>query len=150
MTIGTGLWPSACPTARLPCGWPMRRAISPYETALPERDTHQPRLAGGHEYAADRGGDGAVIDGAPRRGAGVPVQLLERRERPAIGAELAPALERTEPARQRRRAAPIAEQEGDQVIFICRHRASPSAARSFLSAWYTLARAATSLPPSEA
>src|SRR5213592_209764 len=111
------------------------------DLALPERDARQPRLARRHEHAADRGRDGAVIDDTPRRRAGVPVQLLERVERPAIGAELAPALERPEPARQRRRAPSIAEQEGDQLVIMSRHmvahlrRAPPSAARSFLSAW---------------
>src|SRR5438874_477431 len=75
------------------------------DLALPERDARQPRLGRRHEHAADRGRDGAVIDDTPRRRAGVPVQLPERVERPAIGAELAPALERPEPARQRRRAA---------------------------------------------
>src|SRR6266704_3592619 len=109
------------------------------DLALPERDARQPRLARRHEHAADRGREGAVIDDTPRRRAGVPVQLPERVERPAIGAELAPALERPEPARERRRAPPIAEQEGDQLVFVARHRTPPSAARSFLSAWYTLA-----------
>src|SRR5437016_4211041 len=108
MTIGTGFWPSAWPTARLPCGWPMR-------------------------------------------GRGVPVQRLERFERPAVGGELAPALERPEPAPERRRAPPIAEQQRDQFVVVRDHgRTPPSAARSFLSAWYTLARAASSLPPSAA
>src|SRR5882724_1458244 len=118
--------------------------------ALPERDAHQPRFARRHEHAADRGRKSAVIDDTPRRGAGVPVQLLERVARPAVGAELAPALERPEPARERRRAPPIAEREGDQLVVVSRHRTPPSATRSFLSAWYTLARAATSLPPSVA
>src|SRR5437016_6062756 len=104
--------------------------------ALPERDAHQPRLGRRHEHAADRGWDGAVIDDAPRRGAGVPVQLLERVERPAVGAELAPALECPEPARERRRLPSIAEQEGDQLIVVPGHRTPrPSATRSFLSAW---------------
>src|SRR5947199_1460335 len=120
------------------------------DLALPERDARQPRLARRHEHAADRGRDGAVIDDTPRRRAGVPVQLPERVERPAIGAELAPALERPEPARQRRRAPSIAEEEGDPLVFMSRPRTPPSAARSFLSAWYTLARAASSLPPSVA
>src|SRR5437879_9172418 len=118
--------------------------------ALPERDARQPRLARRHEHAADRGRDGAVIDDTPRRRAGVPVQLPERVERPAVSAQLAPALERPEPARERRRAPSIAEQEGDQLVVMSRHRTPPSAARSFLSAWYTLARAASSLPPSVA
>src|SRR5207237_258312 len=82
-------------------------------------------------------------------GRGVPVQRLERFERPAVGGELAPALERPEPAPERRRAPPIAEQQRDQLIVVPGHgRTPPSAARSFLSAWYTLARAASSLPPS--
>src|SRR5204862_430439 len=77
--------------------------------------------------------------------------LAERLERPAVGGELAPALERPEPAPECRRAPPIAEQQRDQFVVVRDHgRTPPSAARSFLSAWYTLARAASSLPPSAA
>src|SRR5213592_1490534 len=118
--------------------------------ALPEREAHEPRLARGHEHAPDRGRKGTIVDGVPRV-AGVAVQPLERPERPAVGGELAPALERPEPAPERPRAPPIAEQQRDQFVVVRDHgRTPPSAARSFLSAWYTLARAASSLPPSAA
>src|SRR5437667_422583 len=103
-----------------------------------------------HPMAGDDDRDRVLPERLPDRAA--PARLSDAARDVAVGAHLAggharggpepaPALERPEPARQRRRTPSIAEQEGDQLVIMSHHmvahlrRAPPSAARSFLSAW---------------
>src|SRR5580765_265274 len=115
-----------------------------------EPDADDARVAGGDVQGADRRRHRAVVDDGPRRTGAVGVQRLERLQRGAVGRELAPSRVGGEPARELRRGGCVPEHERDQLLVARRHDDPPSAALSRLSAWYTLARAAASFPPSVA
>src|SRR5262249_29269776 len=111
-----------------------------------EGDANEPGFGGRDEEPADGRGDGAVVDGMGHRRR-LAIDAIERCEGTTVRGGLALAGLGFEPAREAGGGGRVVEQHGDQRLVMLLHRAPPRAARSFFTAWYTFARAVTSVPP---
>src|SRR5262249_61598236 len=120
--------------------------------AAREPPPSEPRIARRDQRAPDRGRQRAPIQDGAR--AHITVEPAEAAERAAIAGEPPAAGLGPEPARDLAPRRHAVDQHRDQHVVVSGvvesgHALSSSTARSFLSAWATLARAAASLAPSD-